>query len=75
MFLEWEVLYYMRSRVARAARESYEIWTEKTSYPCIYDLSITQVHSFKPANTITGFVAGDNKVKKLSASRSLQCYM
>ena len=50
----------MRSRVARAARENHEIWTEMTSYSCIYDLSITYVHSLKPAIIITGFAAGDD---------------
>ena len=60
MCLEWEFLYYMRSHVARATCESDEIKTEMTFYSCIYDLSITHVSSLKPANTITGFVAGDN---------------
>ena len=55
-------MYYMRSCVARAARESDEIWTEMTSFSCIYDLTITHVHSRKSANIITGFVAVDNYV-------------
>ena len=65
----------MRSRVARAARESDEILTEMTFFSyIIIRLVYYPVLSLKPANIITDFVAGDNELNAYVATKQHQSF-